>query len=95
MSEVPSEARTVPQMTTELENAPLQERSPGDSCFEKIYPFESDLKLREEYINFFGGLRIGKLLEDLDLVAGKVAYAHAQAGREGWELSPPHVTVLI
>ena len=81
MSEVPSEARTVPQMTTELENAPLQERSPGESCFEKIYPFESDLKLREEYINFFGGLRIGKLLEDLDLVAGKVAYAHAQ----GWE----------
>ena len=59
MSEVPSEARTVPQMTTELEHAPLQERSPEDSCFEKIYPFESDLKLREEYINFFGGLRIG------------------------------------
>ena len=81
MSEVPSEARTVPQMTTELLHAPLQERSPGESCFEKIYPFESDLKLREEYINFFGGLRIGKLLEDLDLVAGKVAYAHAQ----GWE----------
>ena len=52
MSEVPSEARTVPQMTTELEHAPLQERSPGESCFEKIYPFESDLKLREEYIIF-------------------------------------------
>ena len=52
-------------MTTELDHASLQERSPGDSCFEKIYPFESDLKLREEYINFFGGLRIGKLLDCL------------------------------
>ncbi len=83
MSEVPSEARTVPQMTTELENTPLQKRSPGESCFEKIYPFESDLKLREEYINFFGGLRIGKLLEELDLVAGKVAYSHAQCRERG------------
>ena len=95
MSEVPSEARTVPQMTTELEHAPLQERSSGDPCFEKIYPFESDLKLREEYINFFGGLRIGKLLEDLDLVAGKLLMPMPRAGREDWELLPPHVTVLI
>ena len=87
MSEVPSEARTVPQMTTELKHATLQKMSPGVSCFEKIYPFEPDLKLREEYINFFGGLRIGKLLEDLDMVAGKVAYAHAQ----GWELSLIHI----
>lgn len=71
----------MPKMATELENGPLEERSPGESCFEKIYPFGSDLELREEYINFFGGLRIGKLLEDLDLVAGKVAYSHTQ----GWE----------
>jgi len=81
VSEVSAEARTVPKMATELENGPLEERSPGESCFEKIYPFGSDLELREEYINFFGGLRIGKLLEDLDLVAGKVAYSHTQ----GWE----------
>ena len=59
MSEVSAEARTVPKMATELENGPLEERSPGESCFEKIYPFGSDLELREEYINFFGGLVVG------------------------------------
>ena len=46
-----------------------------------IMPFSKDLELRERYINFFGALRLGKLLEDLDLIAGQVAYKHT----EGWE----------
>ena len=81
MSEVPPEAHRVPKTESFLKNSPLLERSPRDSRLEKFYQFSSDLELREEYSNFFGGLRIGKILEDLDLVAGKVAYSHTQ----GWE----------
>jgi len=60
---------------------PLVSRIVADSSFEKILPFSTDLKLRESYINFFDGIRLGKLLEDLDFIAGRVAYKHT----EGWE----------
>ena len=81
MSEVHPQAHRIPKTESVIENSPLLERSPRESRLEKFYLFSSDLELREEYSNFFGGLRIGKLLEDLDLVAGKVAYSHTQ----GWE----------
>jgi len=62
-------------------NLPLKPRSPSASSFEEILPFRADAELRDRYLNFFGGLRLGKLLEDFDLTAGRTAYNHA----EGWE----------
>ncbi|MGA1599461.1 MAG: hotdog domain-containing protein [bacterium] len=59
----------------------LKHRTPRESRFEKVLPFGQNPELRERYVNFFGGLRIGKLLEELDLSAGMVSYQHA----EGWE----------
>ena len=59
----------------------LPVRKTADSEINKIMPFSKDKELRERYINFFGALRLGKLLEDLDLIAGQVAYKHT----EGWE----------
>ncbi|MBG56501.1 MAG: hypothetical protein CL935_05200 [Deltaproteobacteria bacterium] len=59
----------------------LTVRKTTDSDIEKIMPFSEDLELRDRYINFFGALRLGKLLEDLDLIAGQVAYKHT----DGWE----------
>ena len=56
-------------------------RKTADSEIEKIMPFSIDIELRDHYINFFGALRLGKLLEDLDLIAGKVAYKHT----DGWD----------
>lgn len=52
-------------------------KRPSESVYEKILPFGSDTKLRENYVNFFGDLRFGKLLEEMDMTAGVVAYAHA------------------
>jgi acyl-coenzyme A thioesterase 9 len=49
-------------------------KQPRDSYLEKIYNFDTDIDLRENYLNSFGYLRIGKILEDLDLFAGDVAY---------------------
>ncbi len=65
----------------EAAERPLQRRQVEESRFEKIIPLSTNEALRDRYINFFGGLRVGKLLEELDLSAGMVAYTHA----EGWE----------
>ena len=40
-------------------------------------PFSSDKTLRAQYINAFDHIRIGKLLEDLDALAGNVSYLHS------------------
>ena len=71
--------------TTESEDKkikrPLIARKVSDSAFEKILPFSNNFELRDSYVNFFNGLRLGKLLEDLDFIAGRVAYNHT----EGWQ----------
>lgn len=39
-------------------------------------PFASSPDLLEEYMNAWGGIRTGKLLEHLDTLAGSIAYKH-------------------
>lgn len=46
----------------------------GDSFTEAVLPFSSDPELLEEYLTFSGTVRVGKLLEDLDALAGTIAY---------------------
>lgn len=41
-----------------------------------VLPFGSDMELREQYKNVWGQVRVGKLLEDIDALAGNVAYTH-------------------
>ncbi|KAJ1797849.1 hypothetical protein LPJ59_002876 [Coemansia sp. RSA 2399] len=56
---------------------PLVLKRISDSFTETYLPFKDNLALREEYINFYGDIRLGKVLEDLDRLAGAVAYKHA------------------
>ncbi|KAJ2476496.1 hypothetical protein IWW56_004888, partial [Coemansia sp. RSA 2131] len=56
---------------------PLVLKKISDSLTEAYLPFNDDLELREQYINVYGGIRLGKVLEDLDRLAGAVAYKHA------------------
>lgn len=49
-------------------------KSPKDSYIERIYDFGNDRKLRDKYLSSFGYIRMGKILEDLDGVAGAIAY---------------------
>ena len=90
MSDIPVGAQVSLSMAklTEVTNKPLRTTKVTDSAFEKVLPFSTDLELRDRYINFFGGLRLGILLEDLDLIAGEVAYKHT----EGWERGMTIVT---
>jgi len=55
----------------------LVNKTPSDSIVEVLLPFSTDIALREQYINFYGNLRMGKILEDLDACAGNVAHVHA------------------
>ena len=43
---------------------------------EIMYAFGSDMVLREHYRNPWGAVRIGRLMEDMDSLAGVVAYEH-------------------
>ncbi|KAJ1996010.1 hypothetical protein GGI26_000593 [Coemansia sp. RSA 1358] len=56
---------------------PLVLKRISDSVTEAYLPFKDNLALRENYINYYGDIRLGKVLEDLDRLAGAVAYKHA------------------
>ena len=58
-------------------------KRPSDSSYEKVFSFANDLALRAEYVNYFGDLRFGKLLEELDMTAGKTSYLHADGFEKG------------
>ena len=51
-----------PTLAPDGVNPPLTERPPSVSSFEETLPFRTDAELRERYLNFFGGLQLGKLL---------------------------------
>ncbi|KEI42766.1 uncharacterized protein L969DRAFT_92191 [Mixia osmundae IAM 14324] len=55
---------------------PLERRRMSDSYLSWDLPLESDGKLLDEYIGADYQIRLGRLLEDLDTLAGCVAYLH-------------------
>jgi len=52
----------------------LIEKPPEKTMVE--FKFGSDPILREHYRNPFNGVRIGKILEDMDSLAGQISYRH-------------------
>ncbi|KAJ3123134.1 Acyl-coenzyme A thioesterase 9, mitochondrial [Physocladia obscura] len=52
------------------------EKSMADSFLHIFLPFRSDLSLKDEYLNLYGRIRVGKVLEDLDALAGSIASLH-------------------
>lgn len=53
-------------------------KTPSDSATEISYPFSTDEFLLESYINPWGEVRFGKILEDLDALAGNIAFNHVE-----------------
>lgn len=51
-------------------------RRMADSYCEVRLPFRTEPKLLEDYASINGGIRVGKLLEDLDVLAASIAYLH-------------------
>eukprot|EP01018_Ginkgo_biloba_P034980 Gb_38095 [translate_table: standard] len=54
----------------------LLSRTPSESRTSILYSFSSDYTLREQYRNPWNEVRLGKLLEDLDALAGTIAMKH-------------------
>ncbi|KAL9710573.1 hypothetical protein Ac2012v2_006111 [Leucoagaricus gongylophorus] len=69
---VPCQAKEVVSHPDE----PLVPRSMGDSYSELVLPFGSSSELIEQYTNALGGIRMGKLMEHLDSLAGSISYKH-------------------
>lgn len=44
----------------------------SDSYDEVLVPLGDDEVLREKYINYMGGVRVGRILEDMDIFSGNV-----------------------
>ena len=55
-------------------------KAPSESAVSVRYPFGSDPELKDAYINPFGGPRFGILMEDMDAIAGNVAFQHTDDG---------------
>ena len=53
-------------------------KTPTQSKTEISYPFSSDPYLREAYQNPWREVRLGRILEDLDAMAGNVAFHHVE-----------------
>uniref|UniRef100_A0A0G4H7X4 HotDog ACOT-type domain-containing protein n=1 Tax=Chromera velia CCMP2878 TaxID=1169474 RepID=A0A0G4H7X4_9ALVE len=61
----------------------LGPRSPkqSETCID--VPLQSDDIIRVQYCNFRGGVRFGKILEDMDALSGTIAFLHTQPKRLG------------
>ncbi|XP_068219117.1 acyl-coenzyme A thioesterase 9, mitochondrial-like isoform X1 [Palaemon carinicauda] len=75
----------------------LPPRSMKDSWDSAIIPLGSEERLREKYVTFLGGVRIGRLLEDLDVFAVWLCYKHVLNPRQKDDLPSPYsiVTALV
>jgi acyl-coenzyme A thioesterase 9 len=52
------------------------ERTMNDSLIQVYLPFMDNKELFGDYINIIGGIRFGKIMEDLDVFAATCAYMH-------------------
>ncbi|KAI8096078.1 acyl-CoA thioester hydrolase [Thamnidium elegans] len=68
----------------------LIDKTMSDSYIEEYLPFKSNPKLLDEYIFSDGKIRTGKLLEDLDALAGAIGYKHIDNGDQ----DAPPITIV-
>ena len=58
----------------------LLQKAPAESAVTINYDFPGDPSLKERYQNDWGYVRMGIVLEDLDAIAGTVAFNHCDDG---------------
>ena len=62
------------------EAPPVLNKTSSDSRNRIIYDFKNDNNLKNMYIDSCGNVSMGKLFEDLDALAGNIAYTHVDDG---------------
>mmetsp|Transcript_40 Transcript_40/g.62 ORF Transcript_40/g.62 Transcript_40/m.62 type:complete len:472 (-) Transcript_40:232-1647(-) len=66
----------------EATSAQMKGKSPSESFTQITYPFSTDSLFREKYINPWGTIRVGRIVEDLDALAGTIAFRHSKHSSE-------------
>ena len=66
--------------TKSTEVSSVLEKNTADSRNRIIYDFTTNSTLKNLYIDASGNVSIGKLFEDLDALAGNIAYTHVDDG---------------
>lgn len=69
---LPFSTATPPSTTSTLPN----ERTMNESLIQVMLPFKENKELFSDYVNIYGGIRFGKIMEDLDVFAATCAYLH-------------------
>lgn len=70
-------------------------KSPADSAVQVKYPFSLDPLLWDAYKNPWGQIRLGRLLEDLDALAGNIAFFHCHTENRDEADYPVIVTASV
>jgi len=75
----------------------LPERRMEDSYDAAIIPLASDKRLRDKYLTAQGGVRLGRLLEDMDIFAVHLVFKHVLNPKQGDGMTSPFsiVTALV
>jgi len=67
----------------------LPARRMADSLDSAAIPLGSDPQLRDRYLTMGGGVRIGRILEDMDIFAVHLVFKHVENPRQGPHLASP------
>lgn len=75
----------------------LPSRSMQDSFTSAVIPLGSDLAIRDKYITFLGSVRLGRLMEDMDMFAVWVLHQHVKIPNLDPTIPLPYtfVTLLV
>ena len=81
--------------TGSSQSAQDNQKSPTDSRVEVNYAFSGDPLLWDAYKNPWGQIRLGRLLEDLDALAGNIAFFHCHTENQDESDYPVIVTASV
>ncbi|KAH3804877.1 hypothetical protein DPMN_133169 [Dreissena polymorpha] len=70
-------------------------RTMAHSFRKVIIPLGTNPMLKEKYINFYQGIRFGRILEDLDTFAVDISYAHSHDSAHADMKSPLRVVTAL
>lgn len=88
-----SREHLIPYEPKTVEDLPF--RSMRDSFTSAIIPLSTDLAIRDKYVTFLGSVRLGRLMEDMDLFAVWVLHKHVKLPNLDPSIPLPYTFVTL
>ncbi|XP_075217761.1 acyl-coenzyme A thioesterase 9, mitochondrial-like isoform X2 [Lycorma delicatula] len=73
----------------------LPPRSVKDSFSAAVIPLSKDTALQDKYVNFMGSVRLGRLMEDLDMFAVNIVFKHLLLPKQKGDVSPVVIVTIL